>query len=181
MEPPKDTRADALLQTKAESDPEFEETMWLFRNPDKGGKKVTLAHIRAVEIPMRCGFTVSLSTLHGFYKWLELRKRWQAAEDVAAQARAEMAKDPDISDKELDNFAERVLKTEAVRGGNVKGYVALGKLQLSRTKLNQDARKLQLLERKAEFADEVKKVAANREGGITAEEMADIERRLKLM
>jgi hypothetical protein len=41
--------------------------------------------------------------------------------------------------------------------------------------------KFELLKKKAEFADEVKKQAENREGGITAEDMREIERKLKIL
>lgn len=142
MEAPKDSRADALLQNLAEQDAEFEEVFWRFRNPDKGGKKLTFETIRAQEVPLRCGFTVSLSTLHSFYRWLAQRRRFKEAEDFAAQARLEMAKDPDIPEEQLNKFYERVLKAESMKERNAKSYVALAKLDLARTKQELDRDKV---------------------------------------
>lgn len=67
-------------------------------------------------------------------------------------------------------------------GGNAAEVVRLGKLLISRSSNLVDERKVALLEEKAAFADEVRKKASERpEGGLTAEDMAEIERRLKLM
>lgn len=127
MEPDKEIRADAKLKNLSE---EALEALWEFRNPEPGGKKLKFAAIR-VEIALRHGFTVSYSTLSEFYAWLRLKKRWEEAKAVAAQAREELAKDPTISDEELDKFAERVLKTETTVNRDVKGYVAIRKLGLA--------------------------------------------------
>ncbi len=127
MEPDKEIRADAKLKNLSA---EEREILWQFRNPEPGGKKLKFSAIR-VEIALRFGFTVSPGTLSDFYAWQRLNKRWEAAQAVAAQAREELAKDPTISDEELDKFAERVLKAETAVNRDVKGYVAIRKLGLA--------------------------------------------------
>jgi hypothetical protein len=74
-----------------------------------------------------------------------------------------------------------VFTAETLEDGNVKGYVALAKLRLASRALDHDARRLAVLEAKAAFADAVKAAAENSTGGITAEQMAEIERKLKLL
>lgn len=198
---PPDARADAKLIPMLESDPELADAMWRFRNPEKGGKKLTFAAI-LVWLQNEWGVSISLSTLHSSYRWLAVQRRWAAAEELAAQARAEMAKNPDLSDEDLDRFSDRVLKAEVAVKGDVKSYVSLGRLGLARKASSQrdkeldqrertiaqrealvaqSERRVALLEAKAEFADEVKKAAQNSEGGITAEQMVEIERKLKLL
>ena len=108
---PPDARADAKLIPMLESDPELADAMWRFRHPEKGGKKLTFDAI-LVWLKNEWGVSVSLSTLHSSYRWLALKRRWDAAEAMAAQARRELAKDPEISDAALDQFSERVLKAE---------------------------------------------------------------------
>lgn len=48
-------------------------------------------------------------------------------------------------------------------------------------KQNLDRDKFELVKKKAAFADAVKEAAENRQGGITAEDMKEIERKLKLL
>ncbi len=127
MDEPREIREDAKLKNlPAEKLLE----LWEFRNPEPGGKKLKFAAIRA-EIPLRYGVTVSGSTLSEFYAWLRVWKRWRDAKDFALQARTELAKDPLVSDEELDRFADRVMKTEVAVNKDVKGYVAIRKLGLA--------------------------------------------------
>lgn len=122
-----DRREDAKLKNLPD---EEKLLMWSFRNPEPGTKKLKFAQIRA-EIPLRYGFTVSGSTLSEFYAYLKVWMRWRAAADYALQAREELAKDPTISDEELDKFSERVLKTEAAVTKDVKGYVAIRRMKIA--------------------------------------------------
>jgi hypothetical protein len=152
-----------------ESDPELADAMWLFRHPEKGGKKLTFSAI-LVWLKNEWGVSVSLSTLHSSYRWLALKRRWDAAEAMAQQARRELAKDPEISDADLDTFSERVLKAEVATGGDVKGYVALARLGLQRKALGHDERRLAILEAKAAQADAAAGVVGD--GKLSEEEKA---------
>jgi hypothetical protein len=132
-----DPRADAKLQNLPR---EELLALWAMRHPEDGGKKLKFSAILA-EVPLRYGFTVSLSTLSEFYKWLSVWKRWQDSKSFAGQARAELAaKDPSLSDEELDRFADRVMKTEAAVNKDAKSYVALRRLGIAEKKeaLNRD-------------------------------------------
>ena len=64
----KEIRADAKLKNLPA---EAHEELWRFRNPEEGGEKLTLDAI-AVEVPLRYGFPVAVSTLSEFYRWLRL-------------------------------------------------------------------------------------------------------------
>ena len=127
MDDPNDTRADAKLRDLPKADLLF---LWSCRNPAPGEKRLTFSRIRAEILP-RYGTTMSGSTLSDFYAWLKVWKRWEDSKDFAMQARAELAKDPLVSDEELDKFADRVMKTEVAVTKDVKGYVAIRKLGLA--------------------------------------------------
>lgn len=135
-----DSRSDAKLKNLPE---EELLVLWGYRNPEPGGKKLKFSAIQA-EIPLRYGVTVSGSTLSEFYAWLKVWKRWRDAQAFALQARAELAKDPTISDAELDRFAERVLKAEAAVNKDVKGYVSLRRMTLAERKEDRERDKLTL-------------------------------------
>jgi hypothetical protein len=126
MNPDKETRADAKLQNLPEEDLDF---LWRLRHPEKGGQKMTLEAI-AVMVPGRYGFTISVSSLSNFYKWLRLRQRIQAADTVAEQFRQELAKDPNIAAEDLDEMAAKIFKTEMLTEKNASGYLAVANFQM---------------------------------------------------
>lgn len=136
-----DARADATLKNLPD---EEKLVLWGFRNPAPGEKKLKFSAINA-EIPLRYGFAVSASTVSEFYAWLKVWKRWRDAQAFALQARSELAKDPTISDAELDKFAERVLKTEAAVTKDVKGYVALRRMATADKKEDREREKLTIV------------------------------------
>jgi hypothetical protein len=164
MDPDKEPRADAKLQNLPE---EELEVMWRFRNPEKGGKKLKMEAI-AVQVPLRYGFTVSQSTLSNFYVWLKLRRRFQEKQRTIAQIKEELARDPDISEEQVEKagrvmfMAEGILEKDAkvfgnmvkIGHGRVKLQQADVKLELSKEVVAMDQRKLALLERKAKALDE---------------------------
>ena len=190
------------LQQRAEKDPQFAEEMWRFRHPEEDGEKLTLEAI-LVECPLRYGITVgSLDTLCRFYAWLKLKRRFQEKRNAIEQIKAEMAKDPDMTPDQIERAGRVMFLTESVVEKNAKVFSSMVKIGQTDKSLDQRdkqldqrdkelgqrekqvaqaERKLAILEKKAAFYDAVKKAAENREGGITAEEMADIERRLKLL
>jgi len=126
----KEIRADAKLKNLPA---EALEDLWLMRNPGEDGEKLTLEAI-AVEVPLRFGFTCSVSSLSEFYKWLRLKKRMEAAQERALQTRLELAKDPSMTPEDLERAAQMVFTAETLEDGNVKGYVALAKLRLASSK-----------------------------------------------
>jgi hypothetical protein len=162
----KEIRADAKLKNLPG---EALEDLWLMRNPGEDGEKLTLEAI-AVEVPLRYGFTCSVSSLSEFYKWLRMKKRLDGAQRRAMQTRLELAKDPNMTPEDLERAAQMVFTAETLEDGNVKGYVALAKLRLASRALDHDARRLAVLEAKAAKADEAEGVANN--GKLTAEEKA---------
>lgn len=153
----KDTRADAKLKNLSEEDLEF---LWIMRNPSDDGEKVKLEDVR-VYCQNELGVTVSLSTLHEFYSWLSLKKRMEAAQARADQTRMEMLKDSSISAADVERVAQAVFTAESLDAGNVAAYVALAKLRLQSRALDQDERRIELLEKKAAQADAATKVVGN--------------------
>ena len=190
------------LQLRAEQDAQFAEEMWRFRHPEEGGEKLTLEAIMA-ECPLRYAIPVgSLDTLSRFYRWLKLRREFQEKRDAINQIKAEMAKDPEISEEQIEKAGRVMFLTDSYVKKDAKVFGSMMKIGQNKTALNQrqtqldqrdreiaqreklvaqSERRLAILEKKAAFYDAVKKASENREGGITAEEMADIERRLKLL
>ena len=173
----KEVRSDAKLKNLR---PEMLETLWRLRYPEEDGEKLTLEAI-AVALPKLVGFSASLSSLSDFFKWLRFKRRMEASAATAAQARLELAKDPNLDPADIERAAQAVFTAEMLEAGNVRAYVALAKLRLVNRQVDLDERRIELLEKKAQFADLVKKAAENKQGGVTAEEMAEIERKLKMM
>lgn len=170
----KEIRSDAKLKNLSA---EQLEILWRFRYPEEGGEKLTLEAI-AVEVPLRFGFACSLSTLSEFYKWLRLKRRVQSAQERAAQARLELAKDPTITPADLARVGQMVFTAETIEDGNVKAYVSLVKLQLKQQEIEHNARKLALLEAKAAEAKaklEALTSFAKSKGGLTPETLKQIE------
>lgn len=150
----KEIRSDAKLKNLPET---ALEELWLMRHPGEDGEKLTMEAI-AVEIPLRYGFTVSLSSLSEFYKWLRLKKRMEAARSRAEQARLALASDPNITPADLSRIGQMVFTAETIEDGNVKAYVELVKLQLQAAKQDIEIRKLKVMEAKAAQADAAKGV-----------------------
>lgn len=202
MKAPREASTLSPLQLKAESDPQFAETMWRLRNPEEGGQKHTLEQILAEDLPLLGVPCKSLDTLSRFYAWLKLGRQFQEDREFVNQFKEELRKDPNIPEDEIERRGRILFMTRSVAKDDPKVFATMHRLgtdtkstqqrdkQLKqrdkeltqREKLvEQSERRIAMLEKKAAFYDAVKKAAENREGGITAEEMADIERRLKLM
>lgn len=166
MNPDKEIRSDAKLKNLPQ---EALDTLWRYRNPEEDGKKLSLLEVQ-IELLSEFDIHVSLSTLSEFYSWLRLRRRMDAAASRAMQARIELAKDGSLSPEDLERAAQIVFTAETLEAGDVKGYVALAKLSHSRQQLQHDARKLALLEAKAQQADKASAVMGD--GKLTEEEKA---------
>ena len=150
----KEIRADAKLKNLG---PEKLETLWRLRNPEEGGEKLTLEAI-AADLPRLVGFSASLSALSDFFKWLRFKRRMEASAATAAQARLELAKDPNLDPADIERAAQAVFTAEMLEAGNVRAYVALAKLRLAGQQVDLDRRRIELLERKASQADQANEV-----------------------
>lgn len=137
MNPDKETRADAKLQNLPDEELDF---LWRLRHPEKGGVKMTLDAI-AVQVPLRYGFTVSLSSLSNFYKWLRLRQRIEAADSVANQFKEQLSKDPSITEEDIDALAAKIFKTEMLTEKNASGYLAIANFQMRKERFKFDQQK----------------------------------------
>jgi hypothetical protein len=179
------------LQLRAESDAVFAEEMWRYRHPEEGGEKLTLEAIQ-VEVPLRYGIVVSsLDTLSRFYRWLKVRRDFQAKRDAIAQIKEEMAKDPSISPEQIDKAGRVMFLTDSYVEKDAKVFGAMMKIgqtdkslaqrdtQLQqrdkeltqREKLvQQSERRVALLEAKAAKADQASEITNN--GDLTEEEKA---------
>jgi uncharacterized protein (DUF3084 family) len=180
----------------------FAEEMWRFRHPEEGGGKLTLEAI-LVEVPLRYGITVgSLDTLSRFYRWLKLKRDFAAKRDAITQIKEEMAKDPSIAPEQIERAGRVMFLADSYVEKNAKVFASMMKIGQTDKSLDQRDKQLQqrdreisqreklveqaerrvaLLEKKAEFADMVKRAAENSTGGVTAEQMAEIERKLKML
>lgn len=168
----KDTRADAKLKNLSTEDLEF---LWTMRNPSEGGEKVKLEDVR-VYCRNDLGVEVSLSTLHEFYSWLTLKKRMERAELRAEQTKLEMLKAGSFNAEDMERVAQAVFTSECLEEGNVKAYVALANLRLKRMALDQDERRIKLLEENAASAKaKLESLVSTNRGGLTAETLKVIE------
>jgi hypothetical protein len=124
-------RSDAKLKNLPEAD---QETLWVMLHPTEVGQDPRSLEEVLVHIEADHGFSVSLSTLSEWRSWYALQRRMNHAAERAQQARLELAKDPNISPDDIERIAQTVFTAETLEAGNVKGYVALAKLQLARNK-----------------------------------------------
>lgn len=171
MKEPKVSRPDAVLQTRAEQDPQFAEDMWRFRHPEKDGQKLRVVDVLA-ELRDHYGLPVSLSTLSGFYKWLGLRRAFAESRNLIYQLKDEMKRDPSITLEAIERFGVIALATGGIQQKDGKLFAAMMKIGQNRTKLEQndqklglqkqvvklDERRLAILEAKASQADAAKEV-----------------------
>jgi hypothetical protein len=189
MERPKEPREDAKLQNLPE---EELEVMWRFRHPEPGGKKLKLTAIAAVQVPLRYGFSISLSSLSYFYKWLAVRRDFRESRDVVYQIKEELKRDPSMSLEAIERAGVIMLATGGIQRKDGKLFSAMMKIGQGRTKLEQNDkrlkqtdktlaqndRRIQLLE---EAAAEAKAkilaltTAAKSTGGLTPETLKQIE------
>jgi len=130
------------------------------------------------EIPLRWGFTVSISVLSEWRSWYALRRRMDAARERADQTRLALLQDASLRPDEIERVAQAVFTAETLEAGNVKGYVALARLRLQGQKVDIDRRKIALLEAAAAEAKEkllALTATAKTKGGLTPETLAEIE------
>lgn len=139
MNPDKEIRADAKLKNLSG---EVLDTLWRLRYPEEGGEKWTLERIAAA-LPELCGFTASLSSVSEFYAWLRLKRRMEGAAAKAQQTRLQLAKDPEFTPEAIERVADTVFASEALDDGDIKAYVAIARLRLTKEKHELERQKLQ--------------------------------------
>lgn len=156
-----DPRADAKLQNLSE---EMLQDLWRLRHPEEGGEKLTLEAICAA-LPRMVGFPVALSSLHGFYRWLEVKRRIDARADLVTQLKQDLAKDPEVSDEQIRKAGQRLFMAEGILEKDHKIFFDMVKIGQNEARLKQndariglDKRKLAILEAKAAQADQAKAV-----------------------
>jgi len=185
-----DPRADAKLQNLPE---EALQDLWRFRHPEEEGEKLTLEAI-AAEVPRLYGFSVSLSSLHGFYRWLEVKRRLDQRQDLANQLKMDLAKDPDVSEAQIRAAGQRLFMAEGILERDSKVFadmVKIGqaetKLRLADTKLGlakqvvkMDERRLAIIEAKAKRLDDaesaIKAISTNKELSPEAQRAAVLDK-----
>lgn len=175
----KETRADAKLKNLPR---EILEELWRYRYPEEDGTKLTYVEVLAV-LQEKHGIVSSLGALSEFYAWLRLKVRMENAASRATQVRMELAKDSSITPDDLERIAQTVFTSEALDGQDLKGYVALATLRLNKQRVNQDERKLKMLEAKADRMDaiEAKAKEIKQAGGLSAETLDMLEKQLKIL
>lgn len=166
-EKPKQVRKDAKLQNLVLTNAQAHEDLWRFRHPEEGGTVLGFDEI-LVEIPLRYGFPVSLSTLSTFYAWFELKVRMDAKADASEQLMEELAKSGNFSTAQIKEAGQRLFMTEGIVKQQPKVFFAAVEMQQNDVRLQQNdqkiaiskevvevnKRRLSLLERKAKAMDE---------------------------
>lgn len=195
MDTPKEPREDAKLQNLPE---EELEVLWRFRHPEPGGKKLKMSAIAAVQVPLRYGFPISISSLSYFYKWLAVRRDFRESRDVVHQIKEELKRDPDMSLEAIERAGVIMLATGGIQRKDGKLFSAMMKIGQGRTKLDQNDkrlkqtdkvieqnnRRIRLLEEAAADAKAKLLAIANNAkstGGLTPETLRQIEEAARLL
>ena len=192
-----EVRKDAKLQNLVLKNAQAAEDLWRFRYPEEGGTKLGFEEIQ-VEIPLRYGFSVSLSTLSNFYIWFRLQKRMDAKAAAVEHFKQELAKDKSFSVEQVKRAGQKLFMTEGIMEENSKKFVAMVESVQNDERLEQNKerigvskqivslheRRIALLEEKAAEA-KAKLVAlttsGKSKGGITPETLALIEEAARLL
>ncbi|MEI6656756.1 MAG: hypothetical protein WCP45_18475 [Verrucomicrobiota bacterium] len=155
------TRADAKLQNLPQ---EALDELWRYRHPEEGGEAMTLEAICA-ELPKRFNISISISSLSVFYRWLAVRQRLDARAALSDQLKLELAKNPEVSEKQIQQAGRRLFMAEGIIEKDAKVFAEMVKIGQNDQRLSQndqkiglDKRKLAILEKKAAQADAAKDV-----------------------
>lgn len=177
----KEIRTDAKLKNLSQ---QMLDELWRFRYPEEGGEKLTLEAI-CVALPKLCGFTVSISTLSEFYGWLKVKRRLDARANLADQLKAELAKDPDITEDQIRRAGQRLFMAEGIIEKDARVFaemVRIGQderrmaqndetLALRKKVVQMDERRLAMLEAKSARLDAAEAAVAkiNSDAELTPE------------
>lgn len=144
----------------------------------------------AEQLQERHGIETSAGALVNFYQKHCVGFKHKRARDLAGEVRHVFEEDPDcdFNDLTLRKIEQLAFEQAFSKDADVADLQALTKilgdskkLKLEWEKLDVQKRRIELLEKKAAFVDEMKDRAANRENGLTPEDMEEIERKLKLL
>lgn len=174
MSDDKEIRGDAKLKNLSAEDLDV---LWSWRYPEEPEDKKLYREIQ-VELPLQFGLTASVSTLSDFYGWLKQRKRMESAKARAEQAKLQLLEqNPDASLADLERIGQMVFTSETVADGDIKGFVALLKINKENRKLELEERRVKLLEEKAAEAKAILEnvATAAKGGGVTEETIRKIE------
>lgn len=159
-------RADAKLKNLSEED---QEEMWLMLHPvDPLETPALSADQVMLHAQDEYGVSVAQSSFYEWRSWWESQRQIIAARKMSDHFKEELAKDPDASATHIEKMGKVIFASQMVKDGNIKGFVALAKLRLAQEKLDQDARRIALLEKAAEERDKIKGVMEN--GKLSPEE-----------
>lgn len=181
-------RSDAKLKTLPE---DIQAEMWRMRTTPVDAEGMTCAPgegsaMSQAEVREWLAATHGVSSSAGAFSGWE---SWYATQRLVGNTKqqtldlmeAMATRFPGVSEADLMRQGQVWFSLKSLENGDAKLFEKLFRLHLQVQELEISQRKIALLEEKARFADEVKKAAENREGGLTAEDMAEIERELKLM
>jgi len=171
----KKPRADSKLKNLPDSD---QEGIWQLMHPADPETKAWTLDAVAVHIQEHYQFSVALSTLSEWHSWYALKQRMEMAAQRANQTSIELAKNSDLTPEDIDRVAQTVFTAETLQQGDVTGYVQLAKLRLQTRALDQDARRIKILEERAADAKQMLLAAtsaAKSQGGLSPETLKQIE------
>ncbi len=119
-----------------------QETLWLLMHPSDDTVTPYTVEACMFYLQEEHGRSVASSTFYEWHAWYQFKLRMDSAAERAEQARLELAKDPRLTPEDLDRAAQTVFTAETLQNRDVKGYVALAKLGLAKTKQQLDRDKL---------------------------------------
>lgn len=156
MEEPRHPSAKLLGLPRATRD-----EIWELRFPvDEEQTALTYADL-LVHIKSVYGVSSSMGALHYFFTEEKQKREFEAAQDFSKNAELEMLKDPNVSPEAAAMFAQYCFTAKVAKTGDLKGFVALEQLRVAQQTLElkgrqveQEDRRIKLLEKKAAQLDE---------------------------
>lgn len=194
MKGKREPRIDAKLK-RAPKD--LQRELWELRNPPDPEQKPLSFDELQVEVPRIFGFTASAGALSDWLRWYGLNLRLAHAEEQKQQALLALAKDAKLSPEALARVGNLVFMAEAMEKKDLKGFFLTSTLLQGEKKIEQkdrglkqkdkaldhDARRIELLEKKAARFDEMEAKAKElkKGGGLSPETLELLEKQLKLL
>lgn len=136
---PRKVNPKAKLKNLPEED---QEALWLLMHPTDETVTPYTLEAAMVHVLEEHDISVAVSTMGEWHSWYSLKLRMDAATERATQTAEELTKNTDMSPEDIERVAQTVFTAESLASGNLKGYVALAKLNLAKTKAQLDRDKL---------------------------------------